>query len=300
MQRNTSMDNKQGRNYLTFVVYGNNPTYYQGAYFGILSFLANWVGDESSRPNIVVLTEDSDWFTGLPIQVFTITPEQKNDWSMGGDYHFRIKNRGLRYICDQVSLNTNDKLLFLDADTYFDKPTNVFFDLINSQRSVMYCSEVNINKLPEDNEYAIIRNKEIILSDNKVYRVNESSVMWASAIIGIMGNHIDSLDFADDLIIALRKIGCNAHTLEQFTLSEALAEVCSIVAGKPWLNHYSTSGRKDWAKQVLSDFFDNYSDCSFEQQINRSRSISFKRPLFEIIRGHIYKKRKKIQKLFKK
>ncbi|RJX72395.1 hypothetical protein DZ860_08265 [Vibrio sinensis] len=288
------MESKQ---YLTFVIYGHDLTYYQGARFGILSFLANWHG--KNRPQVVVLTEETEHFDDLPILVIPITSEQKNDWSLGNNYHFRIKNRGLKYISKYINLQPEDKLVFLDTDTYFTQATNIYFDSITSKKALMYFPEVKINDLPESNEYAIIRNKNHLLADGSSYRVTDKSTMWASAVIGVTGSMINSLDYADMLITTLRENGCRAHTLEQYALSEALSRDVELVAAKSWLNHYSTSGRKDWGRKVLQRFFAQYGQLSFEEQIERAKKVSFARPLSEVIRGHIYKKKKKLLALFK-
>ncbi|MEZ8611590.1 hypothetical protein AB4559_00115 [Vibrio sp. 10N.222.51.C8] len=292
------MKSELARKHLTFVIYGNDRTYYQGARFCILSFLANWVEENGTRPEISVLAEEPEHFANMPIKVFPISPDQKAEWSLDNTYHFRIKNRGLKYLCDNLELSPEDKLLFLDTDTYFNVPTNVYFDSISDKNALLFCSEVNINTLPSTNEYAHIRDRDIELMDGSVYRTNPDSVMWASAVIGITGKHTSAFDYADVLIQALRQEGCEAHTLEQFALSEALSTQVNIEPAKAWLNHYSTSGRKDWARTVLEQFFEEHGDKPFEEQIRLATEVSFKRPLAEVIRGHIYKKKKKLRKLF--
>lgn len=286
------------KKYLTFVIYGNDKTYYQGAKFCILSFLANWQGEADSRPEVVVLAEETEHFADLPIRLFAISPEQKSEWSLNNTYHFRIKNRGLKYLCEQLSLSPEDKLLFLDTDTYFTQPTNIYFDSISSEQSLMFFPEVNINSLPETNEYAVIRNKDIALPDGSTYRVNAESTMWASAVIGITGEQVDAFDYADQLIQALREEGCTAHTLEQFALSEALTRTVSLIPAKSWLNHYSTSGRKNWGRKVLEKFFDEHEEEPFEALVNKAKNVSFTRPLSEVVRGHIHKKSKKLKEMF--
>ena len=289
---------RTAKKYLAFVIYGNDKTYYQGARFCILSFLANWQGDESSRPEVVVLAEETEHFSGLPIHLFPINAVQKSEWSLDNTYHFRIKNRGLKYIGEQLELEEEDKLLFLDTDTYFEQSTNIYFDSISAEQSLMFFPEVAINSLPENNEYAVIRNKTFDLEDGSTYSVNDKSTMWASAVIGITGAQLKAFDYADQLIKALRNGGCMAHTLEQFALSEALSREVTLVPSKDWLKHYSTSGRKDWGRKVLESFFASYGHKPFEEQIKLAKDISFTRPLSEVIRGHIYKKKKKLRKLF--
>ncbi|MGC9494315.1 hypothetical protein, partial [Vibrio genomosp. F10] len=249
-------------------------------------------------PEVSVLAEEPEHFVNMPIKVFAISPTQKAEWSLNNAYHFRIKNRGLKYLCERLNIGAEDKLLFLDTDTYFTQATNVYFDSISNENALLFCSEVNINTLPEVNEYAAIRDRDIKLADGSIYRTDSDSVMWASAVIGMTGARISAFDHADMLIQGLRKEGCLAHTLEQFALSEALSRQVSITPAKEWVNHYSTSGRKDWARIVLERFFEEHGNKPFEEQVRLAKDVSFKRPLAEVIRGHIYKKKKKFRKLF--
>lgn len=285
------------KSYLVYVVYGNDPTYYLGTRFGILSFLSQWQGDASTRPEVVVLAEQTHYFDGMPIKVFGISSQQKLEWSLNNQYHFRIKNRGIRFLADALPLGVEDKLVFLDADTYFTQSTNIYFDTITAKCSLMYFPEVNINSLPDSNEYGQIKGRAFNLKSGETYTVTPESTMWASAVIGVTGKQVESLDYADDIMLALRDAGCHAHTLEQFALSEALRQQTELIPAKPWLNHYSTSGRKDWGRKVLERFFTCHGDKPFEEQIKLAQSVSFTRPLTEVIRGHIYKKKKKIRKL---
>ncbi|OEF04557.1 hypothetical protein [Vibrio genomosp. F10] len=292
------MASNLARTHLTFVVYGNDKTYYQGARFCILSFLAHWNEKSGWRPEVSILAEEPEHFVNMPIKVFAISPIQKAEWSLNNTYHFRIKNRGLKYLCERLNIGVEDKLLFLDTDTYFTQATNVYFDSISNENALLFCSEVNINTLPEVNEYAAIRDRDIELADGSIYRTDPDSVMWASAVIGMTGARISAFDHADMLIQGLRKEGCLAHTLEQFALSETLSRQVSITPAKEWVNHYSTSGRKDWARIVLERFFEEHGNKPFEEQVRLAKDVSFKRPLAEVVRGHIYKKKKKLRKLF--
>ena len=118
------------RKILLYIIYGEDKGYYDGAKFSLLTFM-NWVLNEDPV-EIVILTEKPDEFKSYPVTVFPISEHQRNEWSLDGKYHFRIKNRGMAYIMDQLELEEQDKILFLDTDTYFHKSPLPLFDLIQT------------------------------------------------------------------------------------------------------------------------------------------------------------------------
>ncbi|WP_413112721.1 hypothetical protein [Thaumasiovibrio sp. DFM-14] len=280
--------------YLVYVIYGHDETYYQGARFGILSFLSHWEG--GNPPQVVVLTECPEKFEGMPIDIIGLSNQQIREWSLDGAYRFRIKNRALHFFITSRSLSEQSKILFMDTDFYFSQATNIFYEHITDQQALMFFPETSISNLPDDNEYAVLRQRDFVIQ-GKQYRVTEQSMMWASAVIGITPRMIEALEYADQLILAFRKAGCMAHTLEQFALSEALSRNVNLREAKPWVQHYSTSGRKDYARKVLQRFFSRYGSSPFEVQVTASRGVNFRRTLVAVVQGHIYKKKKKLRKL---
>ena len=104
------------RKIILYIVYGADQGYYDGAKFSLLTF-KYWSKQENIE--IVVLTEKPEEFSGYQVKVISIPNEKKNEWSLDGKYHFRIKNRGLAYAMDELNLKEKDKILFFDADTYF-------------------------------------------------------------------------------------------------------------------------------------------------------------------------------------
>jgi heptosyltransferase-3 len=255
-----------------------------------------WKGD--NKPNVVVLTERPDYFSNFPIDVLEITSSLKDAWTVGGRYHFRIKNRGLRYITEQYP--DMDKLLFLDTDTYFTEDTSHIFDEIDADKALLFYPEENIYEASGKNEYCKLHNQNFKLPNGEGYKLSPDSVMWNSGVIGLDSNMFEQIDYADDIILVFMETDCKAHTIEQFALSEALRRNYTLVAAKNWVNHYSTSGRKDYARGVLVDFFKEHGHRSFDEQIKAAGKISFRRTLSAVIRGHIYKKKTKLKALLKK
>ena len=107
------------RKILLYIVYGDDQTYYDGAIFSFLTFM-HWLSD-SSQIDIYILTEKPEKFESYPVNILVMKEKQKKEWSLDYAYHFRIKNRGLAYVMDELELKEEDKILFFDTDTYLNK-----------------------------------------------------------------------------------------------------------------------------------------------------------------------------------
>ncbi|MEZ8825310.1 hypothetical protein AB6E04_13165 [Vibrio amylolyticus] len=277
------------------IVYGDNATYYNGSKFSILSFLSQL--PQSQWPKIYILTEQPDLFSDFPCEVIRLTCTQKKEWTCDGRYHFRIKNRGLKFVLENAGSEI-EKFLFFDADTHFKSTSKTLFEFVGENEALLFYPETNINDAPSNSEYGKLKGKKIPTSIGIDYELQETSIMWNSGVIGVSRTMIPSIEYADELILGMMEIDCQAHTIEQFALSEALVKDYSLNSAREYVYDYSTSGQKAWAKIVLERFFEEHGNKPFEEQVSLAKDLSFKRPLAEVVRGHIYKKKKKLRKLF--
>ena len=269
------------RKVLLYIVYGENQGYYDGAKFSFLTFM-NWI-DSDSKIEIVILTEKPDEFDNYPVQSILLSKKQKNKWSLNGKYHFRIKNRGLAHIINFLKLDEEDKILFLDTDTYFMKSPLPLFDLIQPNQALFYLNEGLIYKRKRFSIYVDSLEGKVIEIENINYKLSKKSAMWGSLMIGIMPNMYPSLQWADKLLLKFIDI-VPAHTIEPFALSESLLLKYKIVEGKKLVNLYSTSRKKEYAVKILSQFFKNYSSNLINNQIILAQKVQLKRSLFTIIK----------------
>jgi len=275
------------RKVLLYIIYGEDAAYYDGAKFGILTFL-NHMRDEDPV-EIVVLTESPEQFSGYPVQVISMSQQQKSKWSLGGRYHFRIKNRGITYVMDQLSIREEDKVLFVDADIYFHKNPMRLFDLISVSQSVLYLNEGKIYRKRRFGAYVdALDGKEIDLN-GEPYLMSKQASMWGAAIIGISGVMRSSIELADQLMLKLIDL-VPAHTVEQFSLSEMLQKKFNIVQGKRYIDIYSTSGKKRYAKKVIGHFLSVHEGERISSLSNRSKKVSLKRPFSVIMRQKLTKR----------
>jgi len=274
----------KNRKVLLYIVYGDDQSYYDGAIFSFLTF-SKWIKDNSSI-EIIILTEKPDVFEQYPVKIFSISDSQKKEWSLNGKYHFRIKNRGMAFIMDQLKLGLHDKILFLDADTYFNKNPLPLFDLIKPNQALFYLNEGLIYNRKRFKIYIDHLEGKTIQIDNDIYKLSKDSAMWGSLMVGIMPNMRSSLDWADRLMQVFIDT-VPAHTIEPFSLAESLLKKYKMTEGKKYVSLYSTSRKKQHASVIISEFLNKSKELSFDQQANLAQKVVIKRSLIKVIKQRI-------------
>jgi heptosyltransferase-3 len=278
------------RKVLLYIVYGEDQTYYDGAIFSFLTF-KNWIID-SDPIEVVVLTEKPENFSDYPVKVIPMSSNQKKEWSLNGQYHFRIKNRGLAFVMDKLKLKEQDKVLFFDTDTYFHKSPLPLFDLIKSDQALFYLNEGFIYDRKRFFTYVEnLKGKEIEI-DGETYELSKKSALWGSLMMGIMTNMRPSLDWADKLMLKFFDI-VPAHTIEPFSFSESLLRKYRIVEGKNFVSLYSTSRKKEHVKNILANFFQENKTLHIDDQVHLAQKLKIKRPIFVVLK-------QRLQRLFNK
>jgi len=276
---------KNYRKILLYIIYGENHSYYHGAIFSLLTFM-NWI-KKDDPVEIVVLTEKLSYFESYPVKIFQISEKNKKEWSLNGRYNFRIKNRGLAYIMDQLKLSEHDKILFLDTDTYFHKSPLSLFDLIQPNQALFYLNEGFIYNRKRFQVYIEHLEGKTIEVDNDVYELSRQSSMWGSLMVGIMPNMRDSLEWSDKLMKVFFEL-VPAHTIEPFSLSESLLRHFKIAEGKKFVSLYSTSRKKEHAIPIIVEFLRKSESFSIERKIDLAQRVKIKRSAFKVLKQRFF------------
>jgi heptosyltransferase-3 len=95
-----------------------------------------------------------------------------------------------------------------------------------------------------------------------------------------------SLDWADKLMLNFYE-KVPSHTIEPFALSESLLRDYSIVEGKKFVSLYSTSRKKNYAKEILRDFFKQNQSLSFEDKVKLTQKVKLKRPIRVVLKQRL-------------
>jgi hypothetical protein len=269
------------RQIILYIVYGDDQIYYDGAKFSLLTY-KYWTSKEV-KPEIVVLTEKPEEFQGYEVNILRMSDEMKNEWSLNGRYHFRIKNRGMAFVMDELNLQEQDKILFFDTDTYFHKSPLPLFDLIQPNQALFYLNEGLIYKRKRFNVYIKHLEGKRIKIDESYYELSKSSSLWGSLMVGIMPNMRPSLDWADKLMIKFFVL-VPSHTIEPFSLSESLVKDYRIVEGKKYVDLYSTSRKKEYVKNILISFFEKNDKLHINEKIYLAQKVKLKRSIYVILK----------------
>ena len=272
---------REPRKVVLYIVYGKDQAYYDGAIFSFLTY-RHWILD-NNQIEVVVLTEKPEAFAGYPIKTLLMSKEQKYEWSLNGQYHFRIKNRGLAFVMDKLKLKDSDKILFFDTDTYFHKSPLPLFDLIQSDQALFYLNEGLIYDRKRFFTYVENLEGKKIEIDGESYELSKASALWGSLMVGITGNMRPSLDWADKLMVKFFYI-VPSHTIEPFALSESLLRKYKMVEGKKYVSLYSTSRKKEYARNVLSNFFKENNLLHIDEQVSLAQNVRIKRPLYIVLK----------------
>jgi len=267
------------RKVILYIVYGADQGYYDGAKFSLLTF-KHWSKEE--KIEIVVLTEKPQEFSNYQVKVISIPNVKKNEWSLNGKYHFRIKNRGLAYVMDELKLEEKDKIIFFDADTYFHKSPLPLFDLIQPNQALFYLNEGLIYKRKRFDVYVKHLEGKRIEIDDDFYELSKKSALWGSLMVGIMPNMRSSLEWSDLLMMKFYEM-VPSHTIEPFSLSETLLKKYKLVEGKNFVSLYSTSRKKQYARTILSNFFKQNKLLNLDEKILLAQKVKITRPLFVIL-----------------
>tara|TARA_B110000008_G_C16922450_1_gene545308 strand:+ start:295 stop:1131 length:837 start_codon:yes stop_codon:yes gene_type:complete len=267
------------RKIILYIIYGDDQGYYDEAKFSILTF-KYWIKDNDIE--IVVLTEKPYEFEGYGVNVISMSDEKKDEWSLNGKYHFRIKNRGLAFVMDNLKLQFDDKILFFDSDTYFHKSPLPLFDLITPNQALFYLNEGFIYKRKRFDVFVKnLEGKKIEIEGQK-YELSKKSALWGSLMVGIMPNMRSSLEWSDLLMQKFYKM-IPAHTIEPFSLSESLLRNYNLVEGKGFVSLYSTSRKKKYARNILTNFFEETKFLNLDEKVLIAQKIKIRRPLYVIL-----------------
>jgi len=268
-------------NYVAYIVYGKNDGYFIGAKFSILSLIAN----SSDELKIVVLTDNEEYFQGLPVTTLPLSQREKDNWSLNDRYHFRIKNRGLNKIIITLDLSDEDKIIAIDTDTYFKRPIKPIFDAIDNEHSTIFRNEGKIREKPRFKVYKdALNGKYFTTPSGLTYTLSADAEMWGTLLWGFQISNRHLLDKADDIMLCLLEV-VDSHTIEPFSLSESIKSEHNLFESKAYVLNYSTSGKKRHALRIITNFFENNSQLTWIDLAKKTKHLNLKRNLFSLLRS---------------
>lgn len=182
----------------------------------------------------------------------------------------------------------------MDTDTFWVKDPRNINNKIDSNKAVMMCDEgpifgsnnVSISRFQQALSNKVVSHKDLL------YKLEKASRMRNSAVLGIHRSDIQILDLAFDLFCALEPL-VDAHTVEQFAISESLRlNRVQVSYSRHMTGNWSSSGKKDYATAVLSDFFEKFGETDFDSHMEYWTKIRIRRPLHIVLAQKIERLKK--------
>tara|TARA_B110000008_G_C16928562_1_gene547772 strand:- start:1181 stop:1672 length:492 start_codon:yes stop_codon:yes gene_type:complete len=150
-------------------------------------------------------------------------------------------------------------------------------------QALLYLNEGLIYKRKRFFPYSENLEGKKIKIDDEFYKLSKNSALWGSLMIGLTGSMRPSLEWADKLLVKLFDI-VPVHTIEEFSLSESLIKKYKLVEGKNFISLYSTSRKKEYAKNILLNFCETCKFMPVRKQILLAQNIKIKRPFYVVLK----------------
>lgn len=237
-----------------YVAYGNNEIYHTGVLFNWLRLKGLKFAEQINK--VIVYTDHPEFFKDYPISIREITPKEISEWSLNGQYYFRIKTKAL----EEAASIHDGKILHIDSDILIKRPLVDIFNLISDSNCVFSTNQGSVGT-----DYVNIINSE----KNKFqdHYTNLCDIrMYGSAIVGVSSNMLEAISLADKLLVEWLP-QTEAHTIEQFALSQGMIRNrISIVTISNWFSDFNSVGKKAYAKLRLALFFKKTQSLSFEHK----------------------------------
>jgi hypothetical protein len=239
-----------------YVSWGDDDIYHTGVLFNWLRLVG--LGYAKGVTNAVVYTDHPEYYADYPLQTRTINADELAQWSLNGQYFFRIKAKTLAEAVHQFG----GKVLHIDSDILIERPLIELFNFVTPKQSIFALNEGRVCS-----EYDAILNAEhddFLRYYSDLKQVN----MYGSAILGVSHEMKEAVDAADELILKWIP-QTKAHTIEQFSISEALIRSGVSLKDLPGsYDDFNSKGKKAYAKLRIRDFFNATQGLSFEDKAN--------------------------------
>ena len=186
-------------------------------YFSILCLLH--VSRLSKDVDVVLYTDDTSYFTDLPIDVREITTSLRERAS--GGYRNKLKSL---VMCD-VAESGARTLVYFDGDTWMRRHPARLVGMVTAADSVMHIPEVRLDRTSDPNKArlrAVLEHSNVWADRDGGQRVEPTAWMWNSGVVGIHAANFDLLQKAVDIGDQIHACDSSLFSVEQFSLGQAL------------------------------------------------------------------------------
>ena len=253
---------------LTYLIVGDDPSYYNQAVFSILSALSKTTEEDT----VVVLTDHPNQLKVLSsrILIISIDPDMIEEWK--GDHHFfwRIKIKSLLYVASRFE---GEDILYLDTDTVLYADLSPLKLVLNEGGNLMHTNEGALSTLATKTERRMW--KQVKSKNYGLISINQNDCMWNAGVVGISSKNIAQLTLALRICDEMCADNVTRRLIEQLSLSLALNSTIQLCAAEHVIGHY-WSNKVQWESMISLFVADCYQQCKpIEEQVQKVAQMNF-------------------------
>jgi hypothetical protein len=186
-------------------------------YFSVLCLLH--ASQLSEDVDVVLYTDDTNYFADLPIEVRKIEDSLRQRAANG----YRNKLKSL--VMSDVADSGVRAMVYCDGDTWMRRHPARLVEMVTADDSVMHIPEVRLDKTSDSNKSRlrqVLEQSDVWADRDTGQRVEPTSWMCNSGVVGIHGDNFDLLQKAIDIGNQIHACDPTLFSVEQFSLGAAL------------------------------------------------------------------------------
>ncbi len=224
------------QNYILYQAYGNKDVLNEAIY-SILSF-----HNQKTRPEVtfVVYTDDPAYYEGkIPEGVIfeSLTQEKLTRWKGPTNFHHRVK---VEMIIDFFS-KYDGNLLYVDTDTCFKADPAPLFDGIDKGKVFMHVCEGRIDKVTDNLVFKklvrFLKGHAFKLKDGSDLVIPADIYMWNAGVLGFNKSVLPKVKEVLELTDVVHQ-QYEKYVMEQFVFSYVLQNNYTLHEAEPYIYHY--------------------------------------------------------------
>jgi len=219
-----------------------SPKAHAENYFSILCLLHQ--SGLSEDVNIVVYTDDTDFYSDLPVQAREISASFRDRAANG----YRNKLKSL--VMSDAADGDVEAMVFCDGDTWMRRHPARLVEMVTARDSVMHIPEVRLDRTSDLNKTRLrhlLEQSEVWVDRDSGQRVSPKSWMINSGVVGLHVENFGLLQKAIDIGDQINALDPSLVSVEQFSLGQALQTGTRIRFADSEVFHF-------WSRDIREPF----------------------------------------------
>lgn len=219
---------------LTYLLYGDNPTYELEFLLSALSARIHLQrAGQAKHVRISLISDRPRFGPGFPFDVVVIDPEDLKRWmaTPGRTYNHRLKVLALM----DAMRRSDEAVALVDTDTFFIASPQLMFDRIGTESTVMHEREVDaIEQDPDCKDVVDVIRPGVVIDG---FALSAATPMYNSGVVGVMPSHLPLVAQALSLLDTLYD-RAPVFNVEQFAFGVVLSQRTRLHTCDDVVRHY--------------------------------------------------------------